>query len=96
MKLLLTAFIIAFQAVSTFSQIPGNTPQSFQHKNSFQAELFGHGLFYSLNYERVIVNGPRFKTTGQAGASYYPPQAGIITVWMPVMINELLSFGRHS
>jgi len=34
-----------------------------EHKNSIQFELFRHGLFYSLTYERVIINSPSFKTS---------------------------------
>jgi len=86
--------LLAVFGLTAFSQSPAYN-QPFGHKNSIQAELFGHGLFYSLNFERVILNGPRFKTTGQAGASYYPPETGVITVWMPLMINELFSLGSH-
>ena len=52
--------------------------QKIENKNSIQIELGGHGLFYSINYERIIINGDRFKTTGQLGISYYPPNTGII------------------
>lgn len=67
----------------------------FVYKNSIQAELFGHGLFYSIGYERLFINGQIFKTTGQIGLSYYPPKTGIIDLWIPVVINELFSFGKH-
>ena len=52
-------------------------------------------MFYSLNYERVIINGISFKTTAQAGISYYPKNTGIRDIWMPLVINELLSFNKH-
>lgn len=69
--------------------------QKIENKNSVQFELGGHGLFYSINYERIIINGDRFKTTGQLGISYYPPNTGIIELWIPVVINELISLGHH-
>jgi hypothetical protein len=72
-----------------------NAGKAFLHKNSFQAELFGHGLLYSINYERIIVNGQRFKTTGQLGMAYYPPSTGYIDIWIPLVFNELLSFNKH-
>jgi hypothetical protein len=68
---------------------------NFDFKNSVQLEAGGHGLFYSLNYERIIINGISFKTTAQAGISYYPKNTGIRDIWMPLVINELFSFNKH-
>jgi hypothetical protein len=68
---------------------------NFNFKNSLQIEAGGHGLFYSLNYERVIFNGNSFKTTAQAGISYYPQKTGIRDLWMPIVVNELFSFNKH-
>lgn len=68
-------------------------PQSF--KNSIEIELFGHGLFYSLNYERLVLNFKKFKTLGQIGIAYYPENVGIIPLWIPVSINQLISFDSH-
>ena len=67
----------------------------FQNKNSFQLDLGGHGLFYSVNYERILINGNRFKTASQLGISYYPASTGIRDIWMPIGVNEILSFGKH-
>ncbi len=52
-------------------------------------------MFYSLNYERILLNGERFKTASQVGISYYPPKAGMRDIWIPIGINELFSFGNH-
>jgi hypothetical protein len=71
------------------------TPERFQYANSVQLELGGHGLYYSVNYERFLVNHFRFKTSLRVGASFYPKQTGIIPLWMPVLANEVISFGRH-
>jgi hypothetical protein len=67
----------------------------FENKNSVQLDLGGHGMLYSLNYERVIFNRDRFKTAAQVGFSYYPPSANFIDLWLPVSINEIISFGKH-
>jgi len=76
-----------------FSQDQSST--KFQNKNSFQLDLGGHGLFYSVNYERILINGNRFKTASQIGFSYYPASTGIRDIWMPIGVNEILSFGKH-
>lgn len=82
---------------STFGQNDENMIVSykFKFKNSVEAELFGHGLFYSVNYERLIINGEKFKTLGQIGVAYYPKSTGLIPIWMPIMINQLFSIKKH-
>jgi len=67
----------------------------FQNKNSFQLDLGGHGLFYSINYERILLNANKFKTASQFGISYYPVTTSIRDIWMPLGLNEILSFGKH-
>jgi len=84
-------FIAAFH--SAFCQDEENN--KFQNKNSVQLDLGGPGLFYSVNYERILINGNRFKTASQLGMSYYPPRTGIRDLWMPLGINEIYSFGKH-
>jgi hypothetical protein len=44
--------------------------QAFDSRNAVSLELGGHGLFYSINYERIVFIGDRFKTTGQVGIAY--------------------------
>lgn len=94
MKHILT-ITLAFLPVIVFSQNIEQDEFTFDHKNSVQIELFGHGLFYSLNYERIILNKSRFKTAAQVGMSYYPPKTGLIELWIPVAVNEILSFDKH-
>lgn len=67
----------------------------FQHKNSIQADVGGHGIYYSLNYERVFVNRNVYKTAFQLGTSYYPPSTGIRDIWIPIGINEIFLQGKH-
>jgi hypothetical protein len=71
------------------------SPNKFIFRNSIETELFGHGLFYSIGYERLIFNTEKLKTLGQMGFAYYPKTAGIIPLWIPLSINQLLSFNSH-
>ena len=84
-------FILASNTVSSQNQ----TSTKFQNKNSAQLELGGYGLFYSINYERILLNSDNFKTASQLGISYYPPTTGVRDLWIPFGINEILSIGKH-
>lgn len=95
MKKIITTAIIILVTMTVFSQEKVNLPIEFQHKNSIQLELFGHGLFYSLNYERILINGENYKTTAQAGFAWYPPATDVREFWLPFSINELISFNQH-
>ena len=95
MKKLIAIVIITFAIQSVFCQENVNLPFEFQHKNSIQLELFGHGVFYSVNYERILINGEKYKTTGQAGFAWYPPATDVREFWIPVSINELVSFNKY-
>jgi hypothetical protein len=81
----------------SFLNILGQEDHSdpFNFKNSAQIEVGGHGLFYSLNYERILINGSQFKTTAQGGISFYPKHTGVRDLWMPIVVNELFSFTKH-
>jgi hypothetical protein len=95
MKKTITTAIIVFATFTAFCQERVTLPFEFQHKNSIQLELFGHGAFYSVNYERILLNGEKFKTTGQAGFAWYPPATDVREFWLPFSINELVSFNQH-
>jgi len=96
MRKILVLALLSFY-FSSYGQEDEKTLPSykFKFKNAVEAELFGHGLYYSLNYERFILNGPKLKTSGQIGFSYYPPNTGLRDIWIPVLINELYSFNKH-
>lgn len=70
----------------------GQQPEKFANKNSIEFEIFGHGSFYSINYERLIINSNRLKTLGQIGFAFYPKSLDIMPIWIPVSINQLISF----
>jgi len=93
MKKKLIVLFLSLFSISSMSQQASEG--SFQNKNSFQLELGGHGLIYSLNYERILLNGHKFKTASQIGISYYPPSAVMRDIWLPICINEIYSLGSH-
>ena len=90
----LLVFVLAFSFIG-FAKAQNQESKPFQYKNSVQLEAFGHGLYYSLNYERILFNKDRFKTAAQIGVAYYPESTGVITWWAPVVINEMYSMGNH-
>ena len=93
MKKILISIILIVGFYPAFCQ--DETSNKFLNKNSLQFDLGGHGLFYSVNYERILINGNSFKTAVQFGISYYPAATGFRDVWMPFGINEIFSFGKH-
>ncbi len=81
--------IFSFASSSGFSQ----NDNSIQNRNSVHLELGGTGGYYSLNYERNIINHNSFKTSVQFGIRYFP---GVWSdIWLPIGINELFSFNAH-
>lgn len=94
MKHLLTAIIFSLLLGPGFSQADEAPQLKFSNLNSVQLELGGHGGFYSLNYERILTNGAKFKTLVQVGVSYYPPFTNVISLWLPVSLNGLYSLNK--
>lgn len=96
MRNLIFAGLIFLMPVGYGQSPTGNeSSDKFIYKNIAELEIFGHGSFYSINYERLIFNGERFKTSAQAGFAYYPESSGVIPLWIPLTINQMLSFGSH-
>ncbi len=97
MRNLLVSLLLLFNLMAFGQNLDSQKEDYVPHslKNSIELELFGHGLFYSLNYERLILNFKKFKTLGQIGIAYYPEHAGIIPLWVPMSINQLISFDSH-
>jgi hypothetical protein len=91
MKYIFFIFIFVCLANDLNSQEIKMQDMSFVRKNSVQFEIFGNGFLYSFNYERVILNDDKFKTTGQIGYSYL----GMGGQVLPIIINELISFEKH-
>ncbi|MFA5817440.1 MAG: hypothetical protein WC865_17700 [Bacteroidales bacterium] len=95
MKTKLFIILLVVFTIPSFSQSTNTQNDKLSHRSSVQFELFGHGMLYSLNYEYVVINRNRLKTTAQVGFSYYPPSTGYRPTWIPISINELISFGKH-
>ena len=95
MRILTIIILLQFSIQCAFAQHTPIKPLPFEYRNSVQLELGGHGLIYSLNYERILLNGPKLKTALQAGMAYYPPKADIIDIWIPALVNEIISFNEH-
>jgi hypothetical protein len=91
MKKLATLFLFALYCLHLHAQ----QIEPFYFKNNFQLELGGHGLIYSVNYERIVLDANKMKMTAKVGASYYSPDSGVIGLWMPFSVNGLLSFDMH-
>ncbi|MCC6835145.1 MAG: hypothetical protein IT213_09155 [Cytophagales bacterium] len=60
--------------------------RTFHKKNSINVELGGYAFLGSLNYERVILNNRKYKTTGQLGFGY---------LGFPIVLHQLISFNKH-
>ena len=89
--------LILFNTVLVFFSLvcPNNSSAQFQKYNSVSLELGGHGVFYSINYERVFLNRERWKIAGDVGLSWYPQKTGMIDFWIPTLITGLISFNQH-
>ncbi len=95
MKKIAIIFLLTAISTAAFAHTDSLISYKFQNKNSLQLDLGGHGLGYSVNYEKIILNGERFKTTAQVGIAYYPPITGLIQIWAPVIINQIYTFNKH-
>jgi len=89
------AAIVVSASFNLGAQDQRNAVGGFKYVNTVHAELFGHGFMYSLSYERLLINTWQHKTSIQIGASFYPPHEGIGVFWIPIMVNEIVSFGKH-
>jgi hypothetical protein len=93
MKKLIFLLLILF-LTSSYS-VHAQDSKTFDYKNNIQLELGGHGLIYSINYERILINNELLKTSGQIGIAYYPPLIGFRDIWIPIGVNEILSVNNH-
>lgn len=91
MKAILFIIMLIFSIVSINGQCQEDN--KFQFKNSFHFEIGGSGRYYSLNYERNIINKNLLKTSGQFGIRYFPGAWSDIS--LPIGINEQFSFNIH-
>lgn len=57
-------------------------------KNAVHLEALGHGVLYSVNYERLLFTGKRFQTAAQIGIGYYGRNTSLVPLIAPITINE--------
>jgi len=92
----LTVCILLFSIHGlAFGQKVSESHRPFKYKNNFQFEARGHGLHYSLGYERLLINTPKWKCSAQISGAYYPPKTQLIRIWVPALLNGMLSFDAH-
>lgn len=91
-------FLLVFIHFSLFSQtdtlVPKKPNLKFSYKNNIQLELFGSGILYSVNYERVLLNKNKHKTVSDVGISRVPMNH-FDGICFPVSVNHLFSFQYH-
>lgn len=87
-------FALLLFCITSKAQIKADSLK-FKHKNSISLELGGHGIYYSFNYERIILNKPHFKSSVQCGFMAMPPSTGLIGLAIPITANQIISFGKH-
>jgi hypothetical protein len=84
MKKLILGLLICMACQLTLT---GQTIEK-EPRNAIHMEALGHGVLYSLNYERLLITGKRFQTTAQLGIGYYGKKSGIVPLVIPLTINE--------
>lgn len=64
-------------------------------KNTVFIEFLGTGFLGSLNYDRRLINKPRFNVSGRLGASYFP-RGTLDPLWsVPIEVKFLLNIGKE-
>lgn len=66
-----------------------------QKKNYFQLELFGKGLFNSINYERVLSQSEKGKTVASLGIGYMHVTNDFDIVNAPLYFGKIFQNGKH-
>lgn len=94
MKTLFTVLALALFVNAASAQTETTQSQTNTRLNSVQLEAGGHAGYYSLNYERILTNATKFKTSVQVGFAYYPAWTGLIEFWIPVALNGIYAIGN--
>lgn len=90
--------LVSLFSLPVFTQNPDSPiskptePFLFAKRNSLNFEAFGHGLFYSLSYERIIINEDPYKWALQIGGAVYPYH-NQIDIWLPISLNFIKTVG---
>ncbi len=78
--------------LQTFGQ---GDQESQGFRNAVLMELGGHGLFYSVNYDRTWIRKGIINIHSQVGIAYYPPPTDVIDIWFPMMITQNFFKRKH-
>lgn len=90
--------ILFFNILSIASncQVIDTLGSSFLYKNSVHTELFGNGSVYSFGYERILLNGQKFKTSGLLEFAVYPSPLDLNAEYLVnILLDEIISFNKH-
>lgn len=69
-KNFIAIILIGFLNLVSFGQY--GDPGKFTNKNAIYLELLGSGLFYSINYDRILWEKSNVAMSARIGASYIP------------------------
>ncbi|MCC7029225.1 MAG: hypothetical protein IT257_02895 [Chitinophagaceae bacterium] len=79
-----------------YAQNRNLTSEKFERNNGIEVNAGGHGIFYSFGYERYLLNTKKLKLTAKCNMAYYPPKLDLArTLWIPITVNGIYSFGKH-
>ena len=89
---LLTAFLL-LAVTASFAQSPLHPIR----RNTFFLELGGNAMFYSLNYDRILLSRDKWKLSGRVGALYLPlfQVSNRLMVGAPLEVSYLRGRGKH-
>ncbi|MFK7758226.1 MAG: hypothetical protein AB8B53_14950 [Flavobacteriales bacterium] len=95
--LLVLSTLAMLSAVSVNSQqLEDSKHFKFKSTDNIQIEAGGVGVFYSVMYEKFIVNRHRFKTSINMGGSYYGENANVVaTALFYTNINQIYSISAN-
>ena len=71
MRTLLLLLVCISIRCSCYAQDAAKTPNQSISKNTLFAEVWGNSIFYSINYDRILINQEKWKFTGRLGFGYY-------------------------
>lgn len=70
--------------------------EAFQAKNTIFAELGGKGALYSINYDRIICQGPKLFWSLRVGTMYIPESSVFgSSLFLPIGLNAFTGKGNH-
>jgi hypothetical protein len=89
-------FVYLLLLAAFFSADAQRAEQPMQ-KNTFFLELGGNGLFYSLNYDRILLGRSTWKLSGRMGGLYFPGlgEANRHMIGLPLELSYLRGRNNH-